>query len=97
MHSFFVVLSGQKVFRFNMTKPKDTQEFDKLLNCDMNRAYKMPLVVGGKGAQREEVFSIINLSLQSFVLFCKTAPTAASFELTKYYVHGLILEHYSQT
>lgn len=31
----------------------------------------MPLVVGGKGAQREEVFSIINLSLQSFVLFCK--------------------------
>lgn len=28
----------------------------------------MPRVVGGKGAQREEVFSIINLSLQSFVL-----------------------------
>lgn len=34
----------------------------------MNRFYKMPTVVGGKGAQKEEVFSIINLSLQSFVL-----------------------------
>lgn len=28
----------------------------------------MPCLVGGKRAQKEEVFSIINLSLQSFVL-----------------------------
>ena len=34
----------------------------------MNRPYKIPGVVGGRRAQKEEVFSSINLSLRSFVL-----------------------------
>lgn len=58
----------RKDFSLEMTSTQRPHEFDRLLNCDMNRPYKMPGVVGGKGAQREEVFPIINLSPQSRVL-----------------------------
>lgn len=48
----------------------------------------MPRVVGGRGAQKEEVFSVIHLPLQIFMfMFWKTALTADSFDTTEYYVH----------
>lgn len=54
----------------------------------MNRPYKMPAVVGGRRAQKREVFSIIHL-LQSFVLCCgKQHWQPASFDPTKYDVPG---------
>lgn len=49
--------------------PKTRKNLIDYWNCDMNRPYKMPRVVGGRRAQKEEVFSIIHL-LQSFVLCC---------------------------
>lgn len=50
--------------------------------------------MGGKRAQKEEVFSIINLSLQSFVLCSgKQLWQQHSFDPTKYYVPGRIIYH----
>lgn len=50
----------------------------------MNGLYKMPPVVGGRGAQRDEVFSAIHLPLHCFVLRSgKTALTTASFDASK--------------
>lgn len=64
---------GQMEFKHDLN-PKTRMHLIDYWNGDMNRSYKMPCVVGGKGAQREEVFSIINLSPQTFVLCSRKQP-----------------------
>lgn len=73
------------------SNPKTRKNLIDYWNGDMNGPYKMPLVVGGWGAQREEVFSIIHLPLHCFMLRCwKTALTTASFDPSEYYAPARI-------
>lgn len=68
--SFFFFNRCAEGFQFSDDlNPKTRKNLIDYWNCDMNRPYKMPRVVGGRRAQKEEVFSIIHL-LQSFVLCC---------------------------
>lgn len=68
----------------NDLNPETRKNLIDYWNGDMNGLYKMPPVVGGRGAQRDEVFSAIHLPLHCFVLWRgKTALTTASFDASK--------------
>lgn len=68
----------------NDLNPETRKNLIDYWNGDMNGLYKMPPVVGGRGAQRDEVFSAIHLPLHCFVLRRgKTALTTASFDASK--------------
>lgn len=86
---FFKKQIGADGFQLNDDlNPKTRKNLIDYWNCDMNRPYKMPAVVGGRRAQKREVFSVIHL-LQSFVLCCgKQRWQPASFDPTKYDVPG---------